>query len=250
MVKTKGKVVAIEGVADLDRGGGAVKEGRHWRGVVFLRPWRILPDGDSSKALLRVLLPPHLNSGDAVRSSKRLTTGKTYRFSATLQPRRPNRLITSELTGRFVRVQGSSGLGRADKTVSATIRLKDPVLGALIRRARTQTYEGRLKLYGRTVSLLVDEDAIAGASALFAKTSLRFAEVPKFIAKKMLRLANETWLDKPISENEFLRRLKPTEVRVDSKSVCLDFSCGEIFGDHGLVVKLTGRGGIRDVQLQ
>jgi hypothetical protein len=244
------KVVSIEGVCDASSGGGAVKSGTKWQGVAFFRPWRVVPEGRPSTELLRVLLPARATSAAAMRDSRRTETVVVYRFSAALYPRRKNMLASGELRGRFSRVGAAGGtLAEADEEVAARLRVKDPVLGVLIRPPRADAFEGRLKLFGRSVPLTVD-GPVERASVSFARAREGLANVPKAVAKKMLRLANEAWLDQPITERELLRRLKIQGVSLDGKGLRLHFSCGDTFTDHGIVATVTARGTLASAHLE
>lgn len=243
-------VVSIEGVCDPSSGAGAVLSGAKWQGVAFFRPWRVLPGARTSTELLRVLLPARATSASAMRDSKRPTIGVVYRFDATLQPRRKNRLASAELAGRFARVGAATGtLAEADRGVATSLRVKDPVLGTLIRPPRGDAFEGRLKILGRSVPITV-AGSVERASASFARVKPRLADAPKAVAKALLKLANETWLDEPITERELVRRLRIERVSLDGKCLRLHFSCGDTFTEHGIVATVGMRGAVASAHLE
>ena len=243
-------VVSIEGVCDASSGGGAVMSGTKWQGVAFFRPWRLELDGRPSTDLLRVLLPARATSAAAMRDSRKVETGVVYRFAAALYPQQKNLLASAELRGRFSRVTAAGGpLAEADEKVAAKLRVKDPVLGVLIRPPRAEAFEGRLRLFGRSVPLTVDAP-VDRASAAFARVKHALAGAPEAVAKKMLKLANDTWLDEPITARELHRRLKIEAVSIGVKALRLHFSCGDTFTDHGVVATVSVRGTIASAHLE
>ena len=172
----------------------------------------------------------------------RVKTGVTYRFEATLTPNRKNMLRGAEVHGRICAAKSEGALAKAEAEVAREIRIKDPVLGTLVRPPRAEAFEGRVKVLGRSVPLLVN-GSVARASALVVSLQAKLESLPPVVAQKMLRLANDVWLDEQITERELLRRLKPSEVVVFAKSVTVSFSCGDTFGDHGIAATSASSAG-------
>jgi hypothetical protein len=180
---------------------------------------------------------------------RRVKEGQAYRFKADLHAKAPNRLWSAELRGRLTTVSTTSDtVAKADAKLTETLRVTDPVLGRLVRKPRQDQFDGRIEVLGRRVPLCV-WTSVERASALFDRVQSKLPKVPQFVARTMLPLANDVWLDTPISEPQLLRRLKLTEVSIDD-TLSLSFSCGDTFGDHGIAVEIGPRGGLRPPELQ
>lgn len=241
------KRVVIEGIREVSSD-GAVLEGQRWHGVAVFRPWRLAPNGRLSNEPLHVSLQARRTSAEARRDAKRVKVGVYYRFAASLHPRRPNMLTSADLRGTFEAIAGDNALVTRDAELSKTVRVKDPVLGTLVRPPHQQQFRGNLKLFGRGVPMYVD-GSVARASALLARLRRDLRAMPGSVARKMVPLANRSWLDQPISERELRRRLKPTEVWLVKNAMQISFSCGDTFGDHGITVTINSRGTTRRIRL-
>lgn len=233
------KVVEIEGVGVQSLGCVGARGGG-WHGVALLRPWRVLPDGEPQNQTLRVLMRAYATSAAAMKAGARVEEGVVHRGRVVMDRASKDFLPGGTLEGRLRRAAASGVIATADAEASKTIRRNDPVLGRLVRHARQQAYVGRVTVLGRSVPLVVT-GSIEGASALFAHVGGRIETLPEDAVRTMLPLANRVWLDTPIRAEQFLRRIKPTEVELDATSVRIRFSCGTTFGEHGLLATLTRR---------
>jgi hypothetical protein len=247
------KKVVVTGISD-GQGAGAFMDRGKWRGVVLLRPWRA-PDGKIHSDTLHVRLRPLASSDAAMKASARVRRKGSLRMEVEFLPKRPNRLTAANLVGRADHVKAGPDLAQRDAKLGEVVTVRDPYLGRLHRPAKSNTFVGSVRLLGRRAMLTIwqkDDHAqpqatIARASSLIQEATPKLAAVPMQVARRMLKLARHWQEDDgrpPITLARLERQLRLTAVSVPEQCdrLELDFSCGQVFADHGVMARVSAAG--------
>ncbi len=255
--------VVVEGVADTSSGPGALLEGTLWCGVVFLCPWQG-PNRKVMRDTLRVLLPASATSSLAILASSRVQDGAAYRISVELLPKRAGMMQSARLCGPLKRAVISPELAAVNASMNDVVKVRDPWLGSLQRAPKSTCFIGRLRMLNRVCALTIwqntgepPEKTIQHASRLIQRLESKIVKLPLVVAKKMIELANE-WRDdvgrSHLTTQQLQRRLRLAEISIEpsdpSGNIYLDYSCGDVFGEHGVQVTIGANGKVVGAKMQ
>lgn len=230
----------------IDAGDAGGVDGRHGWSLVFdLAAWRsgavveqgarrcemLVTEAALSKWMSR-LRPYDIVSLDVAKSTKRCTTVR-----------------------RILRVGvKDTELARVAKVLQQPVTRKTKSFGTLTLDRRYGSYDGHGRWNGKKVRLTLEgEAALETAERLFAAQARWSKLLGPFIAKALLSLKNETWLEddeRPLTKQQFLARLKLESITVgDEGRFTFWFHDGGLFWGHAIAVAGSLTKGLIDATL-
>lgn len=203
-------------------------------------PWRH-PDGRVIDVQLRVA--PNTSPARAKVAERSFRAGVSLRVTAK----------------QFVKPPGFSywnavGIQRVQKIKAVAleepepISLRDPKLGGLILDREIGAFVGKR---GRAKLFVERDDSglLPSAGARVLAVEAKIVTIRAAIAKSLLKLYNNEWRgsSRQLDANACDRRLALSSLWVGPNRTTLWFRCGRLFGDHGVEVRLSTLGKIRDI---
>jgi hypothetical protein len=205
--------------------------------VMFLMPWRH-PDGRVIDEELRVA--PDVARSVAVAAQRRYHRGVAVRVTA--------KRVTNGRGFTFWNVEGIS------KVEKLKLQLEEPeditvrhALGRLVLDRGRGAFVGKR---GRA-ELVIDrvDGLLAAATTRVRAVEKKQAQIRAAIARSLVPVYNAHWRQtRPlIGGAAFDRRLKLSTIHVGDGRTTLYYSCGALFADHGVEVRLGARGAISEI---
>lgn len=220
--------------------------------VVFLQPW-VDGNGRVQRRELRVEVPMK-SLASATRAASRwdnesvaLTVTKSWAASG-------NRLEGARAE-RLSAVKRGEGSGTVTPSRVVEDRLLgqlelDPGSNSLVAHRRTARFDYEVLIQ---TGDLGDETQVA-QDIERAKQRLRAVErgvarLREAASEKLLATYNEVWNDgsQSISAAQFRRALKISTIHIAPGRTTVHLSCGDMFGEHGVELRLTPRGSVSEI---
>ena len=225
--------VRIEGIVSDE----ALAQPGRWY-VMFLMPWRH-PDGRTIDEPLRV-------APDVPRSVAR-TAERSYRCGVAV------RVTAKQVTkGRGFTYWNADGISKVEKLRKLQLAQPEDIsvkhaLGRLVLDRRYGEFVGKR---GRAV-LAIDriDGLLAAATTRVRAVEEKQPQIRAAIAKSLVPVYNKHWREtRPlINAAAFDRRLKLSTIHVGDGRTTLYYSCGSLFADHGVEVRIGARGAISEI---
>lgn len=217
----------------------AIAQPGNWY-CVFLLPWRH-PDGRIIDVQLRVA--PRATPARAKAAERSFRAGVSLRVVAAKFVKPPG--FSYWNAERIQRVEKVKPLSLEELS---PVSLRDPKLGRLALDRGLGAFVGKR---GRA-QLFVDRRAsgpLPSAAARVLAIEAKLSVIRAAIAKRLLRLYNDTWREssRELDATAFDKRLVLSSIWVGPTRTTLNFESGHLFGDHGVEVRLSARGAIREI---
>lgn len=229
------------------------RRGTVWSVALSLAPWRE-SDGQVAKSELFIVLPVR-DEAAARRLARRLRgeLGQPLRVST-----RTSRRGVLEATSPVRKTDGEVFVF-ASKSMAMAREHIDAVLGTL-RLDRGMGWFERTRTIGKkpyTLAVKVsvpDDDAVVKKAVLRAgpivtKIEGAWAELLDAVTNALFPVYDTRWRgdEKALSRAAFKKRLTPSEMVVDATRTTVYLRAGELFGDHGVEVRIPAKGTKREI---